>query len=484
MEIQVTNTLMRRKEPLVPRTPGEITMYVCGVTPYDASHLGHARPAVVFDCIRRFLRRKGFQVRLIQNFTDVDDKIIARAKERGLGPLQLSQQYADEYLRSMDRLLVERADFYPRVSEHIADVLAMVETLVNKGFAYVVDGDVFFDVSSFPDYGKLSNQRLSDLEKGTRFEVDERKRNPMDFSLWKSARPGEPAWDSPWGPGRPGWHIECSAMSLRYLGSNFDIHGGGVDLVFPHHENEIAQSEAFTGEQPFARVWLHNGLVNLGGEKMSKSLGNFLSVENALKEYPAALLRFFILSHHYRSPVDFAPERMESARKGWQRLNAAVEELVSVGVQENWPGLAAIWAGKASISEAGLGTVVARAAERFDEAMCDDFNTPRAIGVLFDLVRDVRSGGKEGLPEALGFLKEAAGELLGILDLKKETSVAPASDLAGELLDFLVELRSEARHRKDWDQADRIRDRLRQLGVILEDTTSGTRWVVQDEGRG
>jgi cysteinyl-tRNA synthetase len=272
VEIRVTNTLTRQKEPLIPLRPGQISMYVCGVTPYDATHAGHARPAVVFDVVRRFLQRKGFQVRMVQNFTDVDDKIIARANERGRDPLELAQTYSQEYLQSMDRLGVGRADVYPRVSEHIADVIAMVEELVRKGFAYVADGDVFFDVSRFPEYGKLSNQELSELETGTRFDVDERKRHPADFALWKATRPDEPAWDSPWGHGRPGWHIECSAMSSRYLGDQIDIHGGGVDLVFPHHENEIAQSEAFSGRTPFVRYWLHNGLVNLNGEKMSKSL--------------------------------------------------------------------------------------------------------------------------------------------------------------------------------------------------------------------
>lgn len=490
MEILVTNTLSRRKEPLVPRQPGEITMYVCGVTPYDSSHLGHARPAVVFDCIRRFLRYRGFRVRLVQNFTDVDDKIIARAHERGMEPLQLAQQYVEEYLSSMDRLGVERADVYPRVSEHICDVIAMVRGLVERGVAYAVDGDVFFDVSRFADYGKLSHQRLSELEQGTRFDIDERKRNPMDFALWKAARPGEPAWESPWGLGRPGWHIECSAMSLRYLGNHIDIHGGGIDLVFPHHENEIAQSEAFTGRPPFVRFWLHNGLVNLAGEKMSKSLGNFLSVEDALAKYPAALLRFFILSHHYRTPVDFAPERMEAARKGWQRLNLTISELSGAGLAAGWPGLKAIWSAQddQAAQRHGVGGAVAEAATRFHEAMCDDFNTPRAIGVLFDLARQVRAsqaveGEGSELSQALGFLQEAAGDFLGILDTAGGMPVVAAGDLTAKLLDLLVDLRAEARCQRDWRQADHIRDRLRELGIALEDTPAGTRWAVEEQGR-
>lgn len=481
VEIRVTNTLTRQKEPLIPLRPGQISMYVCGVTPYDATHAGHARPAVVFDVVRRFLQRKGFQVRMVQNFTDVDDKIIARANERGRDPLELAQTYSQEYLQSMDRLGVGRADVYPRVSEHIADVIAMVEELVRKGFAYVADGDVFFDVSRFPEYGKLSNQKLSELETGTRFDVDERKRHPADFALWKATRPDEPAWDSPWGHGRPGWHIECSAMSSRYLGDQIDIHGGGVDLVFPHHENEIAQSEAFSGRTPFVRYWLHNGLVNLNGEKMSKSLGNFLSVEDVLAKYPAALLRFFILSHHYRSPVDFASEHLEAARKGWQRLNTLVWELLDLGLSPQWPGLTSLWSGEAELDPKGLGETTAKAVREFDEAMSDDFNTPRAIGVLFDVVREVRAAGMEakGMVSALSFLQEAAGDILGVLS--ERPSEIPNEDLSAQLLELLVELRGDARERRDWAQADRIRDRLKELGVMLEDTPAGTRWVVRSK---
>lgn len=481
MEIQVTNTLTRQKESFVPRHPGQVSMYVCGVTPYDATHVGHARPAVVFDVMRRYLRCKGFSVRLVQNFTDVDDKIIARASERGCDALELAQIYSREYLRSMDSLGVERADVYPRVSEHITDIIAMVEELTGKGFAYAADGDVFFDVTQFPEYGKLSNQKLSELETGTRFDVDERKRHPADFALWKAAKPGEPAWDSPWGRGRPGWHIECSAMSSRYLGDQIDIHGGGVDLVFPHHENEIAQSEAFSGQAPFVRYWLHNGLVNLNGEKMSKSLGNFLTVEDVLADYPAALLRFFVLSHHYRSPVDFAPEHLEAACKGWLRLNALVWELQDLGLSPQWPGLADLWRGAVVLDSKGLGETIDKAVREFDAAMGDDFNTPRAIGVLFGVVRDVRTAGlkAEGIDLALGFLQEAAGDLLGILD--ERPSETPEQDLSAQLLELLVELRAEARTRRDWAQADRIRDRLKELGIILEDTPSGTRWVVQSK---
>lgn len=480
VEIQVTNTLTRRKEPLIPLKPGHISMYVCGVTPYDATHVGHARPAVVFDVVRRFLRHKSLSVQLVQNFTDIDDKIIARASEKGMTPLELANTYSEEYLHSMDRLGVERADAYPRVSEHIPDIVAMIEELIQKGFAYVEDGDVYFSVSRFPEYGKLSNQKLEELETGTRFDVDERKRHPGDFALWKAAKPGEPAWDSPWGQGRPGWHIECSAMAYRYLGAQIDIHGGGVDLVFPHHENEIAQSEAFSGQVPFVRYWLHNGLVNMNGEKMSKSLGNFLTVEDVLSKYPAELLRYFILSHHYRSAVDFAPERVEAAEKGWRRLNALVWELRELDLTPQWPGLSALWSGKTQLDPQGLGTVIAKAAGEFEAAMSDDFNTPRAIAVLFDVVREVRAAGMKapGIDLALAFLEEAAGDILGVLG--EPMAAVREEGLNVQLLELLVELRNEARKRKDWEQADRIRDRLKELGVVLEDTPSGTRWVVQN----
>jgi cysteinyl-tRNA synthetase len=479
MSIHITNTLTGRKETFNPRTPGEVSMYVCGVTPYDSTHLGHARPAVVFDVIRKYLRLKGFKVKLIQNFTDVDDKIIARAAERGMEPLVLSRKYSEEYLRSMGQLGVEPADLYPKVSEHIADVIEMITTLIDKGMAYPADGDVYFDVTGFPEYGKLSNQRLDEVEAGTRFDVDERKRHAADFALWKAARPGEPAWDSPWGPGRPGWHIECSAMSLKYLGNHFDIHGGGVDLVFPHHENEIAQSEAYTGDAPFARYWLHNGLVNLNGEKMSKSLGNYLSVEDALKKYPAPLIRFYIISHHYRTPVDFTPERMDASAKGWQRLNTLLLELRASEVADaQWPGLAKVWIDPPTPPEGELGSLVLESARKLDAAMGDDFNTPKAIAALFDLVRDVRakqaSATKTELGWALGLLQEACA-LFGIEGQLEEAAAAPEE--VNQLLDLLVELRTQARQRKDWAQADLIRGRLQELGISLEDTPDGTRWV-------
>ena len=482
-EIVVTNTLTRQKEVFTPRQPGEVAMYVCGVTTYDESHLGHARPAVVFDVIRRFLHLKGLKVHMVQNFTDVDDKIIDRAQQRGIDAHDLAQQYCDEYLTSMDKLGVQRADVYPKVSEHMQDIIEMVQTLIDKNCAYVVDGDVWFAIESFPEYGKLSNQRLADLQVGTRFAVDENKRHPLDFALWKAAKPGEPSWDSPWGPGRPGWHIECSTMALKYLGNHIDIHGGGVDIVFPHHENEVAQSEAYTGAAPFARYWLHNGLVNVDGEKMSKSLGNFISVQDALSRYKPELLRYYILSHHYRTPIDFSSDRLTAAGKAWERLNQTVHQLQQAGVQPQWPGLVALQAQPLPADE--FAANIWQLGQRFDAAMSDDFNTAGAMGVLFEVVAAVRNAqitpDSPGLGAALGFLHEAAGELLGILAPVEQFTPDNNSDMINNLIALLVELRAAARERRDWATADNIRQRLNELGVSLEDTAEGTKWSINND---
>ena len=302
MSMRVYNTLTRQKEEFIPKEAHRIGIYVCGVTPYSETHLGHARPSVVWDVIKRYLRRQNFQVLHVQNFTDVDDKIIQKAQELGVDALELSRYYSQDYLESMDALGVQRADIYPRVSEEMEAIVEMIRTLVDKGLAYAVEGSVFYDVAAFAEYGKLSNQRLDELQAGTRFEVDPNKRSPMDFALWKAAKPGEPQWGSPWGPGRPGWHIECSAMAAKYLGNEFDFHGGGSDLIFPHHENEIAQTEGATGS-PGARHWVHNGMLNLKAEKMSKSTGNFLTIKEILQKYPKELLRFYVLDNHYRSEL-------------------------------------------------------------------------------------------------------------------------------------------------------------------------------------
>ena len=416
--IRVYNTMTRQKEEFVPRNDNRVGIYVCGVTPYSHTHLGHARPNVIWDVIKKFLRSQGYETFHVQNFTDVDDKIIARANEEGIPALELSRRFIQEYLDSMDALGVERADLYPKVSEHISDIIAMVEQLIANGHAYEVDGNVFFSVSSFPEYGKLSNQKRDELLEGTRFEVDPSKRDAADFALWKKAKPGEPAWDSPWGPGRPGWHIECSAMSHKYLGCEFDFHGGGSDLVFPHHENEIAQSEAATGETS-ARYWVHNGMLNLQDTKMSKSLGNFVTVQDLTKRYPKELIRFYLLSTHYRSELEYYEGKLDEMARGWNRLNEAVVNLQSL------IGAPSVTCEVSAEDEKVLGRIN-EIEESIVEALADDFNTAQAIGHLFDLTREINSysSGSEKisrlvLERAMTVFQEYGINVLGIVRERK-----------------------------------------------------------------
>ncbi|MBE3576810.1 MAG: cysteine--tRNA ligase [Limnochordales bacterium] len=493
--LRVTNTLTRQKEVFIPRDEGRVSIYTCGVTPYDESHLGHARPAVFFDVVRRYLASRGWQVRYVQNFTDVDDKIIARAQREGIPALEISRRYADEYLAAMDALGVRRADVYPKVSEHIPVIIEMVARLVEKGHAYVSGGDVYFAVESFPGYGKLSGQRLEEMMAGARVEVGEGKRHPADFALWKAARPGEPSWQSPWGPGRPGWHIECSAMSLHYLGNHFDIHGGGLDLVFPHHENEIAQSEAYTGDAPFVRYWLHNGLVTTRAEKMSKSLGNFITVRALLKEYPAEFIRYLLLSVHYRSPLEFGADALAAARRGWERLLLGWQELNRrlETVMPSLPQATGAATGPGIGATSPLAGVVRQTRENFRRAMDDDWNTPVAISTLFELTRSVNSllhSGAElagdtltALAAARDLMRELGVELLGILPADPHrafgASAAGGTDdtaITTRLIELLLEVREDARRRRDFVQADRIRDALGACGIVVEDTPAGPRW--------
>lgn len=483
--MEIYNTLTRRKENFQPREPGRVCMYVCGPTTYNYIHLGNARPLVFFDTVRRYLIHKGYEVLFVQNFTDVDDKIINRAQEEGDDPLALARRYIGEYFKDADALNVRRADRHPLVSEHIPDIIKMVDELVKKGAAYVVDGNVYFEVRKFAGYGKLSGRTLEDMQAGARVEVDPRKRDPLDFALWKAAKPGEPCWDSPWGPGRPGWHIECSAMSLKYLGTNFDIHGGGDDLIFPHHENEIAQSEAATG-QPFVRYWMHNGFITVNEEKMSKSLGNFFLVRDILAKFPPELVRFFLLSTHYRSPLDFDGEKMAAAGRGLERIKTslrllyeALERPVSEGVQ-------------AVCSRDPFDEIRAS----FEAAMDDDFNTALAIGAVFDLAREAntavqRTGpavsgqDRQILQYALDLFNEF-NEVLGIFKVDGASGRLLIDGAAGDdsglvegLINLILEVRQEARKRKDWSTADRIRDGLKELGILLEDTPQGVRWKKQ-----
>lgn len=470
-KVQVYNTMTQRKEEFVPREAGKVSIYVCGVTPYSDTHLGHARPSVVWDVIKRFFRKMGYETFHVQNFTDVDDKIIARSLDEGVPALEISKRYIAEYLASMDALGVERADLYPKVSEHMPEIIELVEKLVQKEHAYAANGDVFFHVASFPEYGKLSKQRLEELRQGTRFDVDPAKRDPADFALWKEAKPGEPAWRSPWGEGRPGWHIECSAMSLKYLGEAFDFHGGGNDLIFPHHENEIAQSEAATGND-LARYWVHNGMLNLKDAKMSKSIGNVIAVKELAKRYPKELLRFYLLSTHYRSALEFYDGKIEEVNKGWTRLNDGFRNLKAELGQAHDQELTG--------SDLKTLETLTNLEESLVAALADDFNTAMAFGVLFDVVREINSythqkgNARQVLQRAFDVLDAFAGDILGVLQME---SIQDAG-LVDSLLDLLLGLREELRRQKNFALSDQIRDHLANLGVTIEDTPQGPRWKV------
>jgi cysteinyl-tRNA synthetase len=446
--MKIYNTLTRQKEEFQPGGD-PVTMYVCGVTPYDSCHLGHAMSYIVFDVIRRYLEYRGYRVRHIQNFTDVDDKIILRARERGISPQELAEKYIAEYFEDMDALNIQRAHLYPRATQEIPKIIEVISGLIEKGHAYQARGDVYYRVQSKPDYGKLSRRTLEGMMSGARIEPGEAKEHPMDFTLWKAAKPGEPQWPSPWGPGRPGWHIECSAMSLKYLGQSLDIHGGGQDLIFPHHENEIAQSESFV------RYWLHNGLVQLSGEKMSKSLGNLIPVKEALRDYGTDTLRLFVLASHYHSPLTYSKDGLEAMQRAAERLRFAAR---GQGYGE----------GPAPEGEAYR--------QQFIEAMADDFNTARALSVLFDLARDInRAQGGEGVEGARQVLRELAG-VLGLTLKEREHQDLP---VAQPFIELLIKTRAELRAQKQWALADKIRAGLAEQGIILEDTPQGTVWRYQ-----
>jgi cysteinyl-tRNA synthetase len=464
-----------------------IKLYQCGPTVYDSSHIGHVRPAVTYDSLVRYLRYRGYSVIHVLNFTDVDDKIIRRAQEEGRDPMELAEHYIDEYLETMDMFGIERADHYPRVSTHIEEITAVVETLIEKGHAYVVEGDVYFDVRSFEDYGKLSNRRPEELLAGARVDVDERKRHPADFALWKAAKPNEISWDSPWGQGRPGWHIECTALVLKYLGETIDIHGGGTDLIFPHHENEVAQAEAYTDHPPFARIWMHCGLLQLGGEKMSKSEGNIIDAREVAETYGAEAVRFFFLSSHYRKPLDWDVESIENARRGWERFRNSIRNIENVlegemgGVPDN--ELEKLDQAELSDYQVDLLEQVQGVETQFVEAMEDDFNTSRAIAALFELagsankqLEQIKGSPTESDRVLLGAAHSrltTLGEVLGIYGL---TSAGAAGELVEELLELLLDVRGKARAQEQWELADLIRDELQTLGIVLEDTSDGTRW--------
>jgi cysteinyl-tRNA synthetase len=461
MTIQIYNTLTRKKEVFETVEPNLVRMYVCGPTVYDKAHVGHAMSVLVFDVIRRYLEYRGYTVRQVMNYTDVDDKIIIKANEEGIDPFDLAERYIHEFKHHLEDLHVLPATVYPRATDEIKNIIKMVQELVKKGYAYAAGGDVYFFVSSDDDYGKLSGRKIEDMRSGFRIDVDQRKETPMDFALWKASKPGEPSWDSPWGPGRPGWHIECSAMSLHHLGEQIDIHGGGNDLVFPHHENEIAQTESLTGK-PFARYWVHNGMLQLAGEKMSKSLGNLVTIDDFLAEHETDVLRMMILNSSYRSPLTFSEEAIGHASRALARLRAALRPAQ--------PG-----ANRPSSDELNIQIEVSR--QNFIEAMDDDFNTAGALGHLFDLVRVINQARDIGVEDAgLEPGQTLLLELTGVLGLQLDTVNSLEGGEASPFVDLLVEIRSELRTQKLWSLSDQIRDRLLELSVILEDSKSDTTW--------
>jgi cysteinyl-tRNA synthetase len=455
--MKIFNTLSGQKEDFTPQGD-EVKMYVCGVTPYDNSHFGHALSYTFFDVIRRYLKYRGYRLKYVQNITDIEDKIIMRANQRGISAAELASKYAASYLEDMDALNIQRADVTPRATEEVPEIIRVIQGLIAKEYAYrTPDGSVYFRVTRDDDYGKLSHRTLDMMQAGARIEIGEQKENPMDFALWKASKPGEPFWDSPWGKGRPGWHIECTAMSLKYLGENIDIHGGGQDLIFPHHENEIAQSESFTGKQPFVKYWLHNGLLQIGEEKMSKSLGNIMSIKEVLAKHSPDAVRVFILSSHYRSPLSFSWEGLEAAEKGAERLARAVNR----DDRPDNPG------GTLDATPSG---------KQFVDAMDDDFNTARALAILFDLARDINQAADSGsnVTDARQVLKGLAGDVMGLRLPSAGTGSGPAE--AAPFIELLINTRYSLRQARQYQLADEIRTRLAELGITLEDTPRGTVW--------
>ncbi len=489
--MQVYNTLSKRKEEFTPLQPGIVQIYACGVTVYDDCHIGHARSAVVFDVIVRYLRFQGLKVTWVRNFTDIDDKIIRRAQQEGLSWKTVAETYIASFQRDMTALGVTPADIEPRATEHIDDIIKIISTLVDKSFAYHRDGDVYYPVAKFPGYGKLSGRSLDDMLAGARVDINVQKDNPFDFVLWKASKPGEPAWESPWGPGRPGWHIECSAMSQHYLGDTFDIHGGGADLIFPHHENEIAQSEA-ANDKPLALYWVHNGMVTINQEKMSKSLGNFFTIREVLAKFHPEVVRFFLIQNHYRSPLDFSDQALSEAESAMERFYstlARLDQTVGAIAPSDSPPVPATLPGLSSEEHSRLVNL----RPRFLAAMDDDFNTAQALGHLFDAVRllnrvlEQNLLGKEGL-SSLAWARRELAILGGVLNLLQQDphsmlqtlrQKAEALTMDPASIDQLIADRLQARKQKDFAKADAIRQQLADAGVILEDTPQGTTWRVK-----
>lgn len=463
MTMKVYNTLTRKKDDFVTLQPGKVSMYVCGPTVYSKAHIGHAMSALVFDIIRRYLTYRGYDVRHVMNFTDVDDKIIIKAKEKNMDPFALGEMYIHEFEQHLKDFNILPATVNPRATREMDQILTMIQGLIDKGFAYPMEGDVYFRVNRDAEYGQLSGRKIEDMQSGSRIDVDDRKESPMDFALWKSAKPGEPAWESPWGKGRPGWHIECSAMNLNHLGEQIDIHGGGNDLIFPHHENEIAQSESFTGKQ-FARYWIHNGMLQLSGEKMSKSIGNLVTIEDFLANHPADALRMLVLNSGYRNPLSYSEDILDQAEKGIERLRSALKPEL--------PGAK----GAAAGSLEALAKQVEASKTAFVDSMDDDFNSAGALAGLYELVRAINQTRADGGTDSdLKTAQDTLLELTSVLGLTLQQEKKGDQAVDG-FVDLLIEVRKEMRANKLWALSDRIRDRLAELGVVLEDSKEGSSW--------
>jgi cysteinyl-tRNA synthetase len=462
MSLRLYDTLTREKRAFTPVTPGRAGMYVCGMTVQDKPHVGHIRSSIVGDTLRRWLTHLGYEVTYVYNFTDVDDKIIDKANDEGLAFDQVAQRNIDAYLRYADLHNILRASVYPRATEHIPEMLALIATLIERGYAYPAGGDVFYDVRRRAEYGKLSGRNVDDMRSGSRIEVDEAKRDALDFALWKGAKPGEPAWETPYGPGRPGWHIECSAMAMKYLGVTLDIHGGGQDLVFPHHENEIAQSEA-AHEQPFARFWVHNGMVNLAGEKMSKSAKLYFLIEDIVQDFEPELVRFYLSSTHYRSPIEFSLERLTEARTAYVRIRQPMERFGAFADGAEGPG-----------PSGAMADTVAEADSRFHEAMNDDANTARALGYLFDLAREVNRAGEAGDADQARAGARALRRLGGLIGLFWAAPAAVDDDWPADVVALMAQ-REDARKARNFKEADALRDELKARGLVVEDSSQGPR---------
>ena len=464
--MQVYNTLTNRKEEFVPIEPGKVRMYVCGPTVYNFFHIGNARPFVVFDTLRRYFKYRGYEVKFVQNFTDVDDKIINRAKEEGITAPEVSEKYIKEYFNDAEALNVIKADVHPKVSEHIPEIIEFVQTLIDKGYAYEADGDVYYSTRKFKEYGKLSGQNIDDLESGARIAIGEVKEDPLDVALWKARKEeSEIAWESPWGMGRPGWHIECSTMAKKHLGETIDIHGGGQDLTFPHHENEIAQSEACNGV-PFAHYWMHNGYINVDGKKMSKSLGNFFTVRDIREQYSGDVIRFFLLSGHYRSPINFSDTLMEQSKQGYERIATAIETLeflMKNGSDE------------AMENEAEMLAALDKHRDRFIEVMDDDLNTADGIAAVFELVSDINLAVKDGASKS--YAKGALAKVKELTDVLGIFGGDDEEEGLGDDIQALIDERQAARKEKNWARADEIRDQLAAMGITLKDTPQGVQVI-------